>query len=217
MNSTEQIREDVLHLHLVREQVLDEEVDDVIHGITFDGRRLVVAAGNRLVRISPSSGRVVDQFETFPDPGGLAYDGQDLWQKSEGHLQKLDPRTGFVLRSVSPGLGEIAGLECIGNDLLVLHAGGRAIARVETLDATSVSHVDVDVPLHGLAWVARALWSFAADRLYRIDLASKRVVARFALPPATEVCDLAGDANGYFWCVDGRSRVVRTFTNARPG
>lgn len=213
MNSTESIHENALQL--VREQDI-AEVDDVVHGITFDGRRLVLAVGERLVRIAPASGRVIDQFETFPDRGGLAYDGRYLWQESEGSIRELDPRTGFVLRSISPRLGEIAGLECIGNDLLVLHGGGRALARIETLDAVSLSQVEVDVPLRGLAWVARALWSFGAGQLHRIDLAAKRIVARFTLPPAIEVCDLAGDANGRFWCVDGRSRIVRTFASSRP-
>jgi hypothetical protein len=214
MSSTEGIREDALHL--VREQAFDE-VDDAVHGITFDGRRLVVAAGDRLVRISPESGRVIDQFETFPHRGALAYDGQDIWHESEGSIRELDARTGFVLRSISPQLGEIAGLECIGDDLLVLHAGGRALARIETLDAIPVARVEIDVPLRGLAWVARGLWSFGAGALHRIDLASKRIVARFALPPAVEICDLAGDEYGRFWCVDGCSRIVRTFASSRRG
>jgi hypothetical protein len=209
MNSTERCHEGALHL--VHEQALDE-LDDVVHGIAFDGSRLVVAAGYRLVRIAPGSGRIIDQFETFPDRGGLAFDGRHLWQESEGKIQELDPRTGYVLRSLAPGLGEIAGLECIGDDLLVLHAGGRRLARVDTLDAVSLAHAEFDVPLRGLAWVARALWSCAAGALHRIDLASKRTVARFALPPAIEVCDLAGDPSGHFWCVDGRSRIVRSLT-----
>ena len=70
MNSTEGIREEVAQL--VRQDIVDA-VDDVLHGATFDGRRLVVAAGERLARLIPDSARVVDQLETFPDPGGLAY------------------------------------------------------------------------------------------------------------------------------------------------
>jgi streptogramin lyase len=214
MNSTEGIREVV---HLVREEVV-EEVDDVIHGATFDERRrLVLAAGARLVRRVPDSGRVVDQLETFPDRGGLAYAERCLWQHSEGHLQQLDQRTGFVLRSISPRLRETTGLECIGDDLLVLHAAGRALARVETLDAVSVADVELSEPLQGLAWIARELWSSTADELCRIDPASGRMIARFALPAGVEVCDLAGDAQGRVWCVDGRSRVLRAFAKPRAG
>jgi hypothetical protein len=214
MNSTEAVGVEVLRP--VREHVV-EEVDDVIHGATFDGRRLVVAASNRLARLLPGSGRVVDQLETFPHRGGLAYDGRHLWQHSEGHLQHLDSRTGFVLRSISPQVSEVMGLECIGDDLLVLHAAGRALARVETLDATAVADVEVDAPLRGLAWVGRELWSSTAGWLCRIDPASGRVVAQFALPAGIDVCDLAGDAEGHVWCVDGRSRLLRAFVTSRTG
>jgi hypothetical protein len=209
MNSTQTTAGDVAIL--VREHVVDE-VDDVIHGATFDRRRrLVLAASNRLVRVLPGSGRVVDQLETSPDPGGLGYDGLDLWQHSEGRLQHVNSRTGFVLRSISPQLSDMTGLECIGDDLLVLHAGGRALARVETLDATSVANVEISVPLRGLAWVGQELWSSTARELCRIDAASGRVVARVALPTGSEVSDLAGDAEGHVWCVDGRSRRLRGF------
>jgi hypothetical protein len=214
MNSTEAVCGEVADL--VRGYVV-REVDDVVHGATFDGRRLVLAAGNRLVRLLPDTGRVVDQLETSPERGGLAYDGRHLWQHSEGHVQELDPRTGFVLRSISPQLGEIAGLECVGDDLLVLHAAGRALTTVETLDASPIAHVEVSAPLRGLAWVARELWSSTSGELCRIDLASGRVVGRFALPAGSEVCDLAGDANGRVWCVDGRSRIVRAFARPRTG
>jgi hypothetical protein len=208
MNSTEAISANFARP--VREYVV-EGVDDAVHSATFDGRKLVVAASYRLLRLLPGTGRVVDQLETFPDRGGLAYDGRDLWQHSEGQLQHLNSRTGFVLRSISPRLGDIAGLECIGDDLLVLHAGGRAIARVETLDATSLTNVEVNAPLRGLAWVGRALWSSTAGELCRIDPASGRVVARAALPPGFEVTDLAGDNEGLIWCVDGQSRRLRGF------
>ncbi len=212
MNSTEAIREEVANL--VREHVV-AEVDDVIHGVTFTGSRLRLAAGDWLARFAPESGRFVDRFQTFPGPGGLAYDGQNLWQHSEGALQQIDPRTGFVLRSISPRLSDITGLECMGDDLLVLHSSGRALARVETLDATAVTNVELGAPLSGLAWIARGLWSSTAGALCRVDPASGRLVGRLALPAGTAVCDLAGDAEGRLWCVDGRSRTLRAFAR-RP-
>jgi hypothetical protein len=209
MTSTEAIPPKAARL--VREHVVAEG-EDAIHGATFDGWRLRLAAGYRLLRVMPSSGRVVDQLETLPERGGLAYDGQHLWQLSEGSLQRLDPRTGFVLRSLTPPRTEITGLECIDSDLLLLHAGGRALARIETLDATPLADVDLGASLRGLAWVRRELWSSSAGELRRIDPASGRVLAQLALPEGTEVSDLAGDADGRLWCVDG-SRRLRAFAN----
>ncbi|HZU85797.1 MAG TPA: hypothetical protein VE987_22885 [Polyangiaceae bacterium] len=195
---------------LVREHVVGE-ADAPLHGATFDGRRLVLAAGNRLLRLVPDSGRVVDQLETFPEPGGLAYDGRCLWQCSEGRVQRLDARTGSVVRAISLRLGELAGLECIGHDLLVLHAAGRAMSRVETFDATALVDVAASAPMRGLAWVGGQLWSSMAGWLCRVDAASARVAARVSIAQGIDVIDLAGDDAGRIWCVDGRSRVLRAF------
>lgn len=200
---------------LVRELVVDE-VDEAVHGVTFDGRRLVLASGYRLFRVVPDTGRLVDELETFPDRGGLAFDGRHLWQSSQGVLQEIDPRTGFARRSIGWGLSDVTGLERIGDDALVLHAGGRKLTRLELLDATAVNACDSKVALRGLAWVGRDLWSSAPGQLCQIDPASAQVVARFALPPEIDVCDLAADADGGIWCVDGRSRVLRLLVPSEP-
>lgn len=201
-------------LGLAQEWAVDQ-ADGSVHGITFDGRRLVLASGKRLSRLSPSTGRVIDQLETFPERGGLAYDGHYLWQCSEGGLQQLNPRTGFVWRSLSLAVADITGLECLGGDLLVLHAAGHELARVETLNATMIANVEVETPLHGLAWIAHELWTCSAGTLCRIDSASACVIAQWPLPAGIEVCDLAGDTSGRLWCVDGRSRHVRALASPR--
>jgi hypothetical protein len=214
MISTEPVRGDVAQL--LREYVV-EEVDHDLYGATFDGKRVVVAAGDHLVRLVPESGRAVDHLETFADRGGLAFDGRHIWQHSEGRLQKLDPRTGFVLLSLSPALEGITGLECVDQDLLVLHAGGRALARVETfrieaLGARTIANIELSVPLQGLAWMGRELWSSTGPELCRIDPTSGQVSGRVTLP-GFEACDLTGDGAGQIWCVDGRSRTVHAFAN----
>ena len=215
MVSIEPVRGDVAQL--VREYVV-EDIDDDLYGATFDGKRLVVAAGDDLVRLVPESGRAVDRLETFADRGGLAYDGRHLWQHSEGRLQKLDPRTGFVLLAISPELEGITGLECLHDDLLVLHAGGRALARVEVFRVEApgprtIANVELSAPLQGLAWVGLELWSSTGRELCRIDPASGQVLERVPLP-GIEACDLAGDGAGRIWCVDGRSGTVHAF--AKP-
>jgi hypothetical protein len=213
MMSADPVRSDFAQL--VREYVVEEIAGD-LQGATFDGKRVVVAAGDHLVRLAPDSGRPIDHLETFPESGGIAYDGRHLWQHSEEHLQQIDPRTGFVLRSISPQLGEITGLECVRSGLLlVLYSGGRALAHVETfsadrLDASVVARVELEVSLRGLGWIGRDLWSSAGRDLCRLDPATGQILGRIALP-GVEACDLAGDEMGRVWCVDGRSKVVRAF------
>jgi hypothetical protein len=199
---------------LVREHTI-EGVADAVHGACFDGRHLVLAAGYRLFRLVPDSGRVVDQLETFPAPGGLAYDGRHAWQLSEGRFQAVELRTGFVAKSIGPGIDGVTGIECFEGDLLVLHAGGRCLSRIETLDATTVARVETDVLLRGLTWGAGQLWSSTGNALVCIDPASARVLKRITVPSGVEVVDMTGDGEGRLWCADGKAPGVRAFVRPR--
>ena len=140
-------------------------IDEGVHGITFDSRHLVVASGARLVRLVPATGRVIDQLETFPRAGGLAFDGRHLWQHVDGRFEQLEVRTGLAVRSVAVDLDDDSGHESIEGDLLVLHAGGRLLARVELVDhaegveAIVVADLPTDAPLRGLAWSRGELWT----------------------------------------------------------
>jgi hypothetical protein len=193
---------------------------DALQGATFDGTRLVVASDAHLLRVVPENGRVVDRLETFPEPGGLAFDGSCLWQHKNGSLQQIDGRMGSVLQTVTPELSEVTGLECRGADLLVLHSAGRRLMRlqIDSLgladDAVVVGEKQTDVALRGLAWVAGQLWSSTGDELVRIDPGTAGMLERLLLPGTVEVRDLAVDSAGCFWCVDGTSARVRVL--ARP-
>jgi hypothetical protein len=144
MNSTEAVSEEMALL--VREHVVDE-VDDVIHGVTFDGRRLVLAAGYRLFRLMPDSGRAVDQLETFPERGGLACDRKHLWQHSEGRLQQLNPRTGLgpelwsstagELRRIDGASGRVVSRLALPADIEVCDLAGDGEGRVWCVDGRS--------------------------------------------------------------------------------
>jgi nucleotide-binding universal stress UspA family protein len=220
MNRREALRKDAATC------VLEYEVpgaEGVLNGVTFDAHRLVVASGWTLIRMAPRSGRIVGQLETHPSPGGLAYDGRYLWQFSQGHLQQLDVRTGLVVRSFAPKLDGVTGLECLEGDLLVLHSDGRALSRVRVVDraegveGTVLASVAVPTPMRGLAWLHGELWTSTAGALLAVEPGSARALARIELPPGVEACDLAGDAEGRLWCVDGTSRFVRAFARPRSG
>jgi nucleotide-binding universal stress UspA family protein len=201
---------------LVREREI-ASARDVAHGITFDASRLVVAGGRYLVRVVPASLRLVDELETFPVPGGLAYDGHYLWQRGDRAFQQLDVRTGIQVRAVAPELDGITGLACLEGDLLVLHAGGCSLTRLRVVDhaqsaeAVVVSRSDAAAPLRGLAFAGDTLWSSTAGALVRIDPATARMLQRVALPVGVVVSDVAADGEGRLWCVDGSSRTLRVF------
>ncbi|HEY4013857.1 MAG TPA: universal stress protein [Polyangiaceae bacterium] len=193
---------------------------DPLHGVTFDHGRLVLASGDCLFRIAPDTGRIIDQLETFPDTGGLAHDGHYFWQHRAGGIQKLDARTGFVAQSLTLDLGETTGLECLERDLLLIHAEGRRLARIRvayhalSTEAVVTSDMATEQSLRGLTWAGGELWSATGDGLVRIDPTSARILAHMKLA-GIRVTDLAADAAGHFWCVDGHSRTLRQF--ACPG
>ncbi|HEY1697400.1 MAG TPA: hypothetical protein VGG39_34800 [Polyangiaceae bacterium] len=190
------------------------DLDGPIHGITYDGKYLVLAAGSRLVRIVPDTGRVVDQLETFPSEGGLAFDGEHYWQASAGDFLRIDRRTGLVLWSLSPGLKDATGIACIGSDLVVVHEGGRAITRFEPRYESIVGEVNLPLCAQGLTLAGGEMWCTTPMNLRRIDPATGHLLATAPLPQGILVRDLTGDEDGRFWVVDGTSNVVQAI--ARP-
>jgi len=194
-----------------------DDADHPLHGVTFEDERPIVASGPYLVRLAPDSGRVVDRFATHAAPGGLAYDGRHLWQRSGDRLQQLELRTGSIKRSIAPALDDVTGLACIDGDLLVLHAGGRRLSRFHLTDratataVTLVGEAEAEVPLLGLTWAEGHLWSSTEGTLARIDPATARVTARIVLPSNVRVRDFAADVRGRFWIVDGDSRTLRVY------
>jgi hypothetical protein len=190
------------------------DLDGPIHGITYDGRYLVLAAGSRLVRYVPDEERVADQLETFPGAGGLAFDGEHYWQASAGDFLRIDRRTGLVLWSISPGLKDATGIACLGSDLLVAHGGGRAITRFEPRYESIVGEIELPLSAQGLTLAGGEMWCATPTNLRRIDPSTGSVLATAPLPQGMVVRDLTGDDDGRFWVVDGTSDVVRAV--ARP-
>jgi nucleotide-binding universal stress UspA family protein len=220
MNTTPSARDD--RTQLVREhEVPASGTTAPVHGITHYDGKLVLASGEYLFRLRTDNGRLVDHLQTFPIVGGLAYDGTYLWQRGSRGIEQIDARTGAVVRSVTPELADLVGIECMHGDLLILHRGGRSLARLHIEDhalgtrAVMVADIATEVPLRGLAWDGGELWSATEGSLVRVDPSSGRVVARLPLSGVAQVTDLAADADGCFWCVDGSSRKVRCF--ARRG
>ncbi|MGH7435485.1 MAG: universal stress protein [Polyangiaceae bacterium] len=205
-------------------------------GATLAGRRLVLASNAYLLRLVPDSGRIVDRLETFPAAGGLAYDGNRIWQYCGGRFEQLDSRTGLVVQTVSTemtDLSHLTGLECLEGGLLVLHDQGHSLSwvhieqRGRSRKAVVEREARTEEALHGLCWIGDDLWSSTGSELVRIDPRTAEVRESLALPGSTGVCDIAGDRRGRFWCVDGVSGDVRVFDlparsrpadeDARPG
>src|SRR5580704_6112070 len=81
-----------------------------VNGVTYDGRSVWLAGGDKLVAFDPESGKTQQLFDVSSH-AGTAFDGQHLFQIAEARIQKIDPKTGRVLSSIpAPGGGGDSGL-----------------------------------------------------------------------------------------------------------
>src|SRR5690348_4168747 len=83
---------------------------DHVHGVTFDGRRVWLASGDKLSALDPASGETLRSTDVAAH-AGTAFDGRHLFQIAEDRIQKIDPQTGRVLATIpAPGGGGDSGL-----------------------------------------------------------------------------------------------------------
>src|SRR3546814_16611848 len=88
---------------------------DAVHGVTFDGRHIWLAAGDTLKTLDPDNGTVLRSIDVAAH-AGTAFDGRHLFQIDAGRISKVDPETGKVLSTIpAPGRSEArsVGKECV--------------------------------------------------------------------------------------------------------
>ena len=78
---------------------------DRVHGVTFDGRHVWFASGDKVTALDPESGATARSIDVAAH-AGTAFDGTHLFQIAEDRIQRIDPNTGRVLSTIpSPGAG----------------------------------------------------------------------------------------------------------------
>src|SRR5262245_34828966 len=83
---------------------------DQVGGVTYDGRNVWFASGDRLNALDPGSGSI-ERSIAVPAHAGTAFDGRHLYQIAEARIQKIDPQSGRVLATIpAPGGGGDSGL-----------------------------------------------------------------------------------------------------------
>src|SRR4051794_12481802 len=104
---------------------------DQVHGLTFDGRHVWFASGDRLTAFDPGSGRTVRSIEV-PARAGTAFDGEHLFQIAADRIQKIDPNTGRVVGTIpAPAGGAVSGLAWAEGTLWVGQYRERKIHQVD--------------------------------------------------------------------------------------
>ncbi|MGI6851843.1 Vgb family protein [Mesorhizobium sp. 1B3] len=186
-------------------------VEDV-HGVTFDGRRVWFASGDRLNAMDPASGQALRSIDVVAH-AGTAFDGQHLFQLAEDRIKKIDPETGRVLATIpAPGGGGDSGLAWAEGTLWVGQYRDRKIHQIDPETGAILRTIETNRFVTGVTWVEGELWhgTWEGDEseLRRIDPRTGKVLERIEMPPGVGVSGLESDGGGRFFCGSGRSGKV---------
>jgi len=192
---------------------------DEVAGVSFDGRRVWFATGDRLRSLDPDSGELLGALE-IPADAGTAFDGRHLFQIAGGVIRKVDPATGTVLATIpAPGDGGDSGLAWADGTLWVGQHRGRRIHQVDPATGYVLRTIESDRFVTGVAWVDGELWHGTwqeeASDVRRIDPATGEVLERLDMPAGTGVSGLESDGGDRFYCGGGNSGKLRAIRRPR--
>ena len=186
---------------------------DRIHGVTHDGRYVWAATGTNLIAFDPASGAVERTLERTGD-AGTAFDGKHLYQIAEARIDKIDPETGQVLKSIpAPGHGRDSGLTWAEGSLWVGQYRDRKIVQIDPSTGAILRTIESNRFVTGVSWVDGELWhgTWEGDEseLRRVDAKNGTVLERLAMPPGTNISGLESDGASLFYCGGGPAGKVR--------
>src|SRR5262245_42367222 len=131
---------------------------DAVHGVTYDGRQVWFAAGDKLIAFDPASGKPQRSIEVAAH-AGTAFDGRHLYQIVEDRIEKIDPATGRVLAAIpAPGAGGNSGLAWAEGTLWVGQYRDRKIYQVDPQTGAILRTIESRRFVTGVTWVDGELW-----------------------------------------------------------
>ena len=183
-----------------------------VHGVSFDGRQVWFASGERLNALDPDSGELLGALE-IPADAGTAFDGRHLFQIAGPVIRKIDPESGEVLATIPAPEGGNSGLAWAEGSLWVGQHRGRRIHQVDPETGKVLRSIDCDRFVTGVTWADGALWHGTwqgeESDIRRIDPATGAVLERLEMPPGTGVSGLESDGGARFFCGGGSSGKLR--------
>jgi glutamine cyclotransferase len=187
---------------------------DHVHGVTYDGRNVWFAAGDKLNAFDPASGKLSRSIDVAAH-AGTAFDGEHLFQLAENRIQKIDPKSGRVLATIpAPGGGGDSGLTWAEGTLWVGQYRDRKIHQIDPETGAILRTIESNRFVTGVTWVDGDLWhgTWEGDEsdLRRIDPQTGEVLESLQMPPGVGVSGLESDGADQFFCGGGRSGKVRT-------
>src|SRR5688500_14509646 len=167
---------------------------DTVHGLTFDGRYVWFASGDKLNALDPASGKVLRSLDVAAH-AGTAFDGRHLYQIAEARIQKIDPETGRVLATIpAPGGGGDSGLAWDEGARWLRQYRERKIHQVDPETGAILRTSESNRFVTGVTWVDGELWHATwendASELRRLDPRTGEVLERLEMPPGANVSGL---------------------------
>jgi glutamine cyclotransferase len=187
-----------------------------VNGVSYDGRTVWLATGDKLQGVDPDNGKVVRAIDVAAH-AGTAFDGRHLYQIAEATIRKIDPQSGRVLATIpAPGGGGDSGLAWAEGTLWVGEYRARKIHQIDPETGTLLRTIESNRFVTGVTWVEGELWhaTWEGDEseLRQVDPQSGKVLQQVAMPPGIGVSGLESDGGERLFCGGGGSgklRVVR--------
>jgi|SRR5580693_8223162 glutamine cyclotransferase len=184
-----------------------------VHGVTYDGRDVWFAAGDKLTAFDPGSGQTLRSVDVAAH-AGTAFDGEHLFQLAEDRIQKIDPKTGRVIATIpAPGGGGDSGLTWAEGTLWVGQYRDRKIHQIDPRTGAILRTIESNRFVTGVTWVDGDLWhgTWEGDQsdLRRVDPRSGAVLESLEMPSGMYVSGLESNGRDEFFCGGGRSGKIR--------
>lgn len=189
-----------------------------VHGVTYDGRYVWAAIGDKITAFDPASG-MVQRSLNIAAHAGTAFDGKHLFQIAESRIQKLDPQTGKVLASIpAPGNGGDSGMAWAEGSLWVGEYRARKIHKIDPETGRVLRSIDSNRFVTGVSWLGKELWhaTWEGDEseLRHVDANTGEVLETLRLPEGITVSGLESNRGDTFFCGGGGTGKVRAIAKA---
>jgi glutamine cyclotransferase len=183
-----------------------------VAGVTYDGRYVWFASGDKVNAFDPKSGVEVRALDVTAD-AGTAFDGEHLFQIADERIQKIDPKTGRVLTTIPTPSGGASGLAWAEGSLWVGQHRRRKIHQLDPATGEILRTIESNRFVTGVTWIDGELWhgTWEGDEsdLRRVDPQTGGVLERLEMPSGIGVSGLESDGGDQFFCGGGSSGKVR--------
>jgi outer membrane protein assembly factor BamB len=185
-----------------------------VNGVSFDGRLVWFANGEKLQAFEPANGRIVRALDVAACDAGTAFDGRHLFQIAGDRIHKIDPATGQVLSTIpAPGGGGDSGLAWGEGTLWVGQYHDRKIHQLDPNTGAILRTIESNRFVTGVTWVDGELWhgTWEGDEadIRQVDPETGEVLARLTMPEGTMVSGLESDRGDLLYAGGGESGRVR--------